>query len=481
MLLTELLEELDVLETNADPRWEISGIHNDCRSVRPGGLFVAVAGASRDGHEYVRRAIENGARAVVVERPAGEGVPYIAVRDTREALHRLGSAFSGHPARRLVMAGITGTNGKTTVTHLLYGLLKAAGHIPGLVGTNHVLYLDRELPAGRTTPDAPALHSLFKEMADAGCTHCVMEVSSHALEQRRVAGVEYEAAVFTNLTRDHLDYHKDMEAYYKAKAMLFGQCRHGIVNADDEYGRRLNREHGRRLTTYGIDRAARVRASEIECGAAGVRFTVQADGARDTVAWGTPGRFTVYNALAAISAALALGMSLPEIAGAMPGIPPVRGRMEVVPVPAGFTVLIDYAHTPDALENVLRTAREYTRERVIAVFGCGGDRDRTKRPLMGGIAARLADIAVVTSDNPRTEEPERIIDDILAGMEGAKPHAVTDRRKAIRAALSLARPGDTVLICGKGHETAQEVRGISYPMDEREIIRTHFHGGEPVG
>lgn len=476
MLLMDLLRELETMETNVDLGVDISGVYNDCRRVTPGGLFVAITGSARDGHMFVGQALENGAKAVVCEKPL-KNVPYIVVPDTREALYRLGSAFMGHPARRLKMVGVTGTNGKTTTTHILYGLLKAAGYTPGLVGTNHVLYGGKEFPAERTTPDAIALHTLLRDMADAGCTHCVMEVSSHALEQRRVAGIHYETAIFTNLTQDHLDYHPTLEDYFRAKALLFRQCGIGIVNMDDPYGARLREMTCGSVLTYAADKEASFQAREITEASDGVSFSLSSGEERRTLRWGTPGRFSVYNALAAAAGALCLGVPLPVIAQALPGIPSVSGRMEVVPVPGDFTVIIDYAHTPDALENVLTTARGFTKGRVIAVFGCGGDRDRSKRPRMGEIAARLADVAVVTSDNPRTEPPERIIEDILAGMAERPPMVVTDRRAAVHTVLSMALPGDTVMLCGKGHELYQEINGITYPMDEREIVMEHWRNG----
>lgn len=476
MLLMDLLHELETMETNVDLNVDITGIHNDCRRVTPGGLFVAIAGAVHDGHSFISQALDNGARAVVCEKPVIGGVPYIVVPDTREALYRLGSAFMGHPARRLKMVGVTGTNGKTTTTHILYELLRAAGYSPGLVGTNHVLYAGKDIPSERTTPDAIALHTLLRDMVEAGCTHCVMEVSSHALEQRRVAGIDYEVAVFSNLTQDHLDYHHTVEEYFCAKALLFKQCEHGIVNLDDPYGARLQDMHEGNLLTYAMDHDARFRATDVVQAAGEVCFTLEVNGKKHTLRWNTPGRFSVYNALAAISAALTLGVSPEDIAQALPTVPPVCGRMELVPVPEDYSVIIDYAHTPDALENVLQTARSFTKGRIIAVFGCGGDRDRTKRPQMGAIVSRLADVAIVTSDNPRTEQPERIIDDILEGMQGT-PVVVVDRREAIHAALSMAKPGDVIMLCGKGHETYQDAGGVIYPMDEREIVADYWRGG----
>ncbi|MDR1735245.1 MAG: UDP-N-acetylmuramoyl-L-alanyl-D-glutamate--2,6-diaminopimelate ligase [Oscillospiraceae bacterium] len=471
MRLGELLSEVAVLENRADTNAEITGVYNDSRKVKPGGLFVAVSGDKTDGHRFIKDAINNGACAVICERPPERGIPFALVGDSRAALFPLAAKFMGNPSRRMVMTGVTGTNGKTTVTHLIYGLLKAAGKRPALIGTNHVLYADKTLPAERTTPDAAELHTLFRDMADAGCTHCVMEVSSHALEQSRAAGIGFEVGVFTNLTQDHLDYHKNMENYFLAKTKLFKQCKYSIVNIDDNYGKRLEKED---IYSYAVNARANLRARDIKIAADGVSITLDAEGERCETRWGTPGLFSVYNVLAAAAAALKLGLSLSAIARCLPNIPPVSGRMETVPVKADFGVIIDYAHTPDALENVLGTVRGFTAGRVIAVFGCGGDRDAEKRPLMGAIAARLGDICVVTSDNPRGEDPEKIIRDILSGMPDASPVVEPDRRAALHKALGLAQKGDIVVICGKGHEMYQEIGGVKYPMDEREIVASYF-------
>jgi UDP-N-acetylmuramoyl-L-alanyl-D-glutamate--2,6-diaminopimelate ligase len=474
MELFDLIRELDTIETNADLHMNITDIQNDSRKVTPGCLFVAISGSANDGHIYIPKAVENGAAVVVSQRRLNIDCPSVIVPDTREALFRLGSAFFGHPSRKMHMIGVTGTNGKTTITHLIYGLLKAhSGCVPSLVGTNHILIGNEERPSERTTPDAVSLHRLFADMVKAGSTHCVMEVSSHALEQGRVAGIHYDLGVFSNLTQDHLDYHKSFEAYYQAKAKLFEQSALSITNIDDEYGQRLEKEFQMKQT-YSLTPKGRLYASSYELHPGSVSLSVRYRGESATLEWGTPGKFTVYNVLAATLSALQLGLPLREIAKSLPQIPPVCGRMEIVPVPADFTVIIDYAHTPDALENVLHTAREVTKGRVITVFGCGGDRDNTKRPLMGGIAQKLSDVCVVTSDNPRTEEPLKIIEDILAGMDKKTAIVEANRTLAIHEALRLAAPGDIVMICGKGHEMYQEVMGVTFPMDEREIVASYW-------
>lgn len=476
MKLMELIMKLDTMETNADLNMEITGIHNDSRAVKPGYLFVAISGALHDGHTYIQKALQNGALAVVSEQPLSNSVPFIVVPDTKVALSKLDAAFMGYPAESLCMVGVTGTNGKTTTTHLIHGLLSAKKNKTGLIGTNHILIGNEERVAERTTPDAVALHSLLRDMVDSGCSHCAMEVSSHALEQCRVAGIDYDVAVFTNLSQDHLDYHITMTDYFNAKCKLFTQCKKGLVNNDDPYGRELNKLHGNTLGTYGILNDAELKAEGIELHPDGVSFTaVWKEKERVKLSWRTPGSFTVYNMLAVVRCVLELGFTLEETAEYFPSLPPVCGRMEVLDTKADYTVIIDYAHTPEALENVLHASREAVKNRLITVFGCGGDRDISKRAHMGAIASALSDICVITSDNPRSEDPNKIIEDIIAGTGKGKPlYPITDRREAIYKALEIAQTGDTVLICGKGHEMYQEIREVRYPMDEREIVASYW-------
>ncbi|MDR0248525.1 MAG: UDP-N-acetylmuramoyl-L-alanyl-D-glutamate--2,6-diaminopimelate ligase [Oscillospiraceae bacterium] len=473
MRLLELIMELESMETNADLDTDITGVYNDSRLVEPGGLFVAVSGSEHDGHIYIPKALQQGAAVVVTEKPLTHAVPYVVVPDTKEALGRLNSAFFSHPSREMTMVGVTGTSGKTTVTHLLYALLaKMPGAVPALIGTNHILFAGRETPSHHTTPDAVQLHSLLREMADEGCTHCVMEVSSHSLEQKRVAGIHFHTAVFTNLSHEHLDYHKNMENYFRSKALLFEQCTHGYVNSDDLYGKRLKDTYS--LGDYAVDSAAQMKAENVVSAPGGVDFTVCFEGQKTHMRWGTPGLFTVYNILAATRAASGLGIPPEEAATIIEGIPPVCGRMEKVANPAGIDIIIDYAHKPDALEKVLSALRPLAVGRLITVFGCGGDRDREKRPKMGAIAENLSDTVIVTSDNPRAEDPVKIIADITAGMPGGGHITVPDRREAIFTALGMAKPGDMVALCGKGHEMYQEIHGARYPMDEREIVAAYW-------
>ncbi len=478
MKLYELLMELETMETNCDLQLEINGIKNDSRRVEKGDIFVAISGAAQDGHIYIPKAIELGAGVVVSEKPLGNRWPYVVVPDSRVALSKLASAFFSHPSRKMQMTGVTGTNGKTTITHIIRSILEPEG-IVGLIGTNHILIGGEEYTAERTTPDAVSLHGTFDKMVGKGCKYCVMEVSSHALDQRRVDGIQYRTAVFTNLTQDHLDYHADMEDYYQAKRKLFCMCDSAVINMDDEYGRRLARECKCQVMGYSAGAVpAPLRAENIRLLPDCVEFDAVYKDKSAPVRWSTPGQFSVSNALAAIGAGIGAGLQLEDIALRVASARPVMGRMEVVPVPAPFTVIIDYAHTPDALENVLRSAREAAKGRIILVFGCGGDRDSGKRPLMGRIAARAADVCVVTSDNPRTENPSRIISDIVAGMGSRKPHIVENRTEAINHALTIAGQGDTVLLCGKGHETYQEIFGQRYPMDERQIVGAFWRKDE---
>ena len=475
MKLRDLLEGISPLSATADPEMEIRGVSYDSRETRPGDLFVAMTGFETDGHIYIGRAAAAGAVAVLCEKvPEEVGIPYIQVENSRRALAVLGANYFGHPADSMTMVAVTGTNGKTTTTYLLKAVLEQeAGAKVGLIGTNQNMIGTEVLPTERTTPESFELQGLFAQMRDAGCTHVVMEASSHALALDRVYGIRYAVGIFTNLTQDHLDFHKTMEAYCDAKAILFRNCDVGIYNADDPWAARVMREASCRGFSYGVKRAADLRAEEICLEADHITFDAVTDQERVKIKVGIPGEFMVYNTLDVLGAALALGISLEKSAGALARVPHVKGRAEVVPTPGrDYTVLIDYAHTPDSLENILRTVRGFARGRTVALFGCGGDRDRTKRPKMGKIAADLADFVVVTSDNPRTEDPEAIIADILPGLEGSDtPHVVIpDRVEAIRWAMDHAEAGDVIALCGKGHETYQEVNHVKRHMDEREIV-----------
>jgi UDP-N-acetylmuramoyl-L-alanyl-D-glutamate--2,6-diaminopimelate ligase len=449
------------------PAVEIGGLAYDNRAVEPGTLFFCVPGFTRDGHDFASDAVARGAAALVVARPVDAGVPEVQVADVRAAMATAAARFHGDPTAALPVVGVTGTNGKTTTAFLVRALLEAAGRRCGLLGTVTSVVAGDERPTVRTTPEAIDLQRTFREMLDGGDRACAMEISSHALELRRADGIHVAAAVFTNLTQDHLDFHPTMEDYFQAKRRLFtsSSTRARVVNVDDPYGRRLAEEFP--VVSFAIDRHADYRAVDVQTGFAGTdcRFETP-DGAFD-VHVPLPGRFNVANALGAWAAVRALGVELT----ALPDSARVPGRFEPVDEGQPFAVLVDYAHTPDSLENVLRAARELATGRVIAVFGAGGDRDRGKRPLMGEIGARLADVALVTSDNPRSEDPEAIIAEILAGAGREVEHDV-DRRRSIHRAVALAEPGDVVVIAGKGHEQGQEFEGgRKEPFDDIAVAR----------
>ena len=472
MQLHDLLEGLEILSLRADPTKEITGVSYDSRDLEPGHVFVAISGTETDGRLFAAEAVERGAACVICEEEL-EALPCVVVPSARRALAVTSANWYGHPARELTVVGITGTNGKTSTSYYTKHILeRALGAKVGLVGTIQNMVGNEILPAGRTTPESADLQALLRHMADAGCTHAVMEVSSHALALDRVYGIPFAVGIFTNLTQDHLDFHRTMEAYCDAKALLFMQCQTGVCNSDDPWRERLLRGSTCRTVFYGLDSPADIRAENICLSGSGVTYDAVAEGERVSVWAATPGRFTVYNTLAALAAGRELGVPLADGAETLRSASPVRGRLEPVSTHGRpYHVLIDYAHTPDALENVLTAARAFAPGRVVALFGCGGDRDRTKRPQMGTIAARLADFSVVTSDNPRTEEPTAIIRDILAGMEGCDRYAVVENRiEAIHYALSHAMPGDVILLCGKGHEDYQIIGHTKRHLDEREIV-----------
>jgi UDP-N-acetylmuramoyl-L-alanyl-D-glutamate--2,6-diaminopimelate ligase len=460
----------------------VTGLAFDNRAVQPGTVFFCVPGFTRDGHDFAPDAVARGAAALVVQRPLGLGVPEVVVDDVRAAMAVAAARFYGDPTAALAVCGVTGTNGKTTTAFLVRELLEAAGRRCGLLGTVKSVVGGVERPVERTTPEAIDLQRTFREMLDAGDVACAMEISSHALELRRADGIQVAAAVFTNLTQDHLDFHPTMEDYFLAKRRLFASplTRTRIVNADDPFGRRLATEFPDAVT-FGIDAEADYRARDLRGGFAGSSFVAHTPDGAFQVSIGLPGRFNVLNALGAWAAARALGVPAAAIAAALPGAGRVPGRFEPVDEGQPFAVLVDYSHTPDSLENALRAARELAEERVIVVFGAGGDRDRGKRPLMGAIAARLADVALVTSDNPRSEPPQAIIAEILGGVPGDAPARVehdVDRRASIHRAVAMAGPGDVVLIAGKGHEQGQEhAGGRKEPFDDVTVAREALRAG----
>ena len=477
MKLKDLLKGIDVIECAANLDMDITGVVRDTRKEIPAGsLFVAVSGFAFDGNKYIPMAMEKGAVAVITAKKPEQDVPYILVESDRKALAMLGVNFYGHPAEKMTMIGITGTNGKTSVTLLLKHLLeKTLGAKVGLVGTMGNMIGDVELPTERTTPESFELQGLFAQMVEGGCTHCVMEVPSHALTLDRVGGVHYDVAAFTNLTEDHLDFHKTMEAYCDAKAELFRRCDRAVLNRDDEWFERMVAGATCEVLTTSVKDAAGLKAEKLELLSDGICFTAVMGEKKVQVRLPIPGKFTVYNALTVLGVAVQLGLSLEEAAEALTTAQGVKGRVEVVPTPdQPFTVLVDYAHTPDGLENVLSSVRGFCKGRLIAVFGCGGDRDPIKRPIMGAIGVKLADHTIITSDNPRTEEPMAIIRDITANLDEGSWEIIEDRRKAIRYAMDIAKKDDIIVLAGKGHETYQEINGVKYHLDEREEVAAHL-------
>jgi UDP-N-acetylmuramoyl-L-alanyl-D-glutamate--2,6-diaminopimelate ligase len=451
------------------PDVEVSGLAYSSRSVVPGTLFFCVPGFRADGHDFAPDAVARGAVALVCQRPLGLGVPEVIVDDVRAAMGPAAARFFGDPTAELEVVGVTGTNGKTTTAFLVRHLLEAAGRQTGLLGTVKRVVGGVDEEVERTTPEAIDLQATFRAMLDGGDVACAMEVSSHALELGRVAGIRFACRIFTNLTQDHLDFHETMEAYFAAKRRLFEDPGLSVVNLDDEYGRRIAAEVD--CVTFGVEHQADYRARDIEFDLMGSRFVCETPDGGLWLSSPLPGLFNVQNVLGAVAAARSLGVPAEAIAAALPEFGRVPGRFEPVDEGQDFGVLVDYAHTPEALENVLTAAREVTRGRLHVVFGAGGDRDRGKRPLMGEAARRLADRVLVTSDNPRSEEPESIVDAI---MEGAGPGAEreTDRRRAIARAIESAAPGDVVVIAGKGHEQGQEFEnGRKEPFDDRSVAR----------
>ena len=475
MKLAELLSGIDIKEGCYDPELEITGVSYDSRQTKPGEAFVAIPGFASDGYRFIPKALERGATVVICEREPEQKTQYVQVVSCRRALARLGANWFSHPADKMTMIGVTGTNGKTSITYLLKTVLEQTlGAKVGLIGTIQNMIGTEAIHTERTTPESFELQKLFAQMADAGCTHCVMEVSSHALVLHRADEISFETGIFTNLTEDHLDFHKTMDAYCEAKAMLFTRCRHGVVNTDDAYAQKIMAHATCSLLRYAEkDPEAGLRAEDIELAADHVAFAAKTSHEQAQVRLAIPGGFTVYNALAVIGAGLTLGIPLSRIADALKTATGVKGRVEVVPTPGKpYTVLIDYSHTPDSLENVLKTVREFAKRRVICVFGCGGNRDRAKRPIMGEIAGRFSDFAIITSDNPRNENPMDIIETIEEGVKrsGANYTVIENRRDAIAHALDIAQPDDVVLIAGKGHENYQEINGTKYHFDDKEIV-----------
>ncbi|MFD7521230.1 UDP-N-acetylmuramoyl-L-alanyl-D-glutamate--2,6-diaminopimelate ligase [Paenibacillus chitinolyticus] len=487
MELKELASQLLICQLIGEETTEISGIATDSRQVRPGDLFVCVPGFVSDGHDFAPKAIELGAAALVTERKLELDVPQLIVKDARYAMSVLSACVYGYPSRKMKVIGITGTNGKTTTSFLVEHILRDQGFRTGLMGTISAKIGSEFIPMERTTMEASDLQRTFRLMADEGTDYCVMEVSSHALDLGRVKGVRFRGGVFTNLTQDHLDYHETMDKYEAAKGLLFsrmgneftgdaGDKQYAVLNADDPSTERLAKLTAAEVITYGVNRDCDVKAANISITAKGTEFDVVSFAGTESMRMKLVGLFNVYNALAAISVSLAEGLSLSQIKESLASMPGVDGRMEIVDEGQEFLVLVDYAHTPDGLRNALGSIREFAQGRIKCVFGCGGDRDRTKRPLMGKVTGELSDDVYVTSDNPRTEDPGAILLDIVpglveAGVDESRYKLLVDRPEAIQKAIEEAGPQDVVLIAGKGHETYQDIAGVKHDFDDRLIAR----------
>ncbi len=481
MNLQALLSNIDTINIDGKTDVEIKGIAYDSRTVKPGWLFVAVAGDRVDGTEFITEAVSKGAVAVVFENTLrlGAGVVHVQVQRARRALAEIANAYFGNLSSEMRVIGITGTNGKTTTAFMIRDILRDGGFLPGLLGTVAYEHGGRSIPASRTTPEAPDIHALFQQMKASGCDSVVMEVSSHAIALQRVHGIAFSTTVFTNLTQDHLDFHKDMDTYFNVKAELFQSMerrhdRAAVINIDDPWGRKLveERKLDADVVTYGFSERAMVCASDARIDAHGTCFEVSTPWGDARIGMQLLGRFNIHNALAALAAGGLAGVELARMARTLENIQSIPGRLELVPNRKGKKVFVDYAHTDDALKNVLATLREICKGRLVVVFGCGGNRDRGKREKMGRVAAALADYSIVTSDNPRNEDPGAIAADILRGFDRPEQFEVMlDRRVAIEKGIRAIGRKDILLVAGKGHESYQETKGAIVPFDDRETVR----------
>lgn len=470
MNLDNLLYGLDISETYST---EVNSIQYDSRKVNNGDVFVAIKGFSVDGHKFIDKAIENGAKVIVGEDELSvEGALYIKVKDSRKALATLAKNYFDNPQKKMKIIGITGTNGKTTSAFMMKSLLESKGYKVGLIGTICNMIGEKKLKAERTTPESLELYKLFNEMVEENIDYCVMEVSSHSLALDRVYGIEFSTGVFTNLTVDHLDFHKTLENYFNEKKKLFKVSINKVVNIDNKYGIDLKNQYSEALS-YSVDKNGDLNATNLHISSKGVKFDVAYKDKVEHISINIPGKYNVENALGVIGVALQEGMTLREIADGMKKLKAVPGRCELVSFGENipFDIIVDYAHTPDGLENIIKTLKELTEGRLITIFGCGGDRDKTKRPIMGRIATELSDIAIVTSDNPRTEEPGAIIKDILSGINSDNYVVEENRLEAIKKGMMMAKEKDVLLIAGKGHEDYQILKDKTIAFDERVIVK----------
>lgn len=475
MKLQELLDGIEI-KNGYTLNPEIANVTDDSRKVRNSSAFVCIKGNKNDGHDYARRAVERGAAVVICERDMGIKNSII-VNDTREAYALMCANYYGNCHRKLKMIGVTGTNGKTTTAFIIKKILEENGYKVGIVGTVGVAIGNEKYPADYTTPDPSVLHRYLYMMKMAGCDVCIMEASSQALVQKRLYGINFDIGVYTNLSREHLDYHKSMESYAEAKAILMQSSDICVINADDEYAPFMKKNARNKAVTYAIDKDADVMAEKVRLHHDGVEYKLTLKSGSYDIVYNVIGKFSVYNSLAALTVGMVMNVSMKRAVKAVADMKTVRGRIEKIKNDRKINILIDFAHTPDSLENVLKTVREVYDKRLITVFGCGGDRDKTKRPIMGKIACKYSDKVFVTSDNPRTENPDSIINDIVCGLDKNSYVRITDRTQAIREALVEAKPGDTVLIAGKGHEKYQIFGTEKIHYDEREIVKQILDNG----
>lgn len=483
MKVEKILHDIEYKLIQGSVETEFEKIEYDSRKVSKGDAFVCVTGFKTDGHNYVESAIKSGATVIFCERELeniDESVTVIQFENTRKALAHISAEYYGRPSERMNVIGVTGTNGKTTTTFLVKSILDKIGHKTGIIGTIENRIGDRIIATERTTPESLELQELFKTMADEGCQDVVMEVSSHALDLHRVDDIRFNVGIFTNLTQDHLDYHVTMEKYKKAKGLLFERCLASVVNIDDEAGEYMVSVSKGKVITFAIDKNADLKAEDIHISADGVEFKLEYDGKEYPVSLNTPGKFSIYNALGAIGACILMGIDMDTIISGLKENKGVNGRFQTVRSKRGFNAIVDYAHTPDGLENILKTAKEFVKGRIITVFGCGGDRDRTKRPIMGEIAGIYSDYCIITSDNPRTEDPVQILDDVEPGTKksGCDYTKIVDRGEAIKYAIDMAKEGDVVIVAGKGHENYQIFADKTIHFDDVEEVKKAF--GEDV-
>jgi UDP-N-acetylmuramoyl-L-alanyl-D-glutamate--2,6-diaminopimelate ligase len=485
MKLQKLLKNLHLLVPFKDGDLEITSIENDNRKVQKGSLFICIKGYTVDGHDFAESAVKNGAAAILAERPLSLDVPVILVKDTTRAMAVLADTLYGQPTKKLHLIGITGTNGKTTTSHLIEKIMVDAGQKTGLIGTMYTKIAEKTIETKNTTPESLTLQKTFQQMVEAGVNTAVMEVSSHALDLGRVHGCDYDVAVFTNLTQDHLDYHKTMDEYKRAKSLLFAQLgntfdhhkpKFAVLNADDPASDMYSRSTAAHVITYGIDNKADIQAKNIQMTSSGTHFNLFVETEKFPIQMQLIGRFSVYNVLASIAASLVSGVEINEIIKSIESVEGVSGRFELVNAGQDFTVIVDYAHTPDSLENVLKTVQHFAKKRIFVIVGCGGDRDRTKRPLMAQIACQLATDPILTSDNPRSEDPLAILKEMEVGVAGEKYKIIPDRKEAIHTAIQQATTGDVILIAGKGHETYQIIGNVVHDFDDRLVAREAIEG-----